>query len=273
MVAAQPLELAFSPRDIPLLPTRMLEILRIANDPSVSLVQLERSIGHDQALAARVLTVANSSYYGCSRRIDSVRGAVALLGTRQIQNIAAALAIAPAFESEHGPQLWMHAVAAALWTQKIIRVLGLPNIEFLFTSALMHDIGIVLLLARAAARELACIETACTSGASLADVERAQLGCDHGEIGARVCGAWHLPERVETLISGHHAAVDPTDAPTAILALADHLAVQHGCPGFATMISLPPSDAQLVALGITPATIDELGVHAEAIATEASGLA
>lgn len=274
MVAAQPLELAFSPRDIPLLPTRMMEILRIANDPSVSLVQLERSIGHDQALAARVLTVANSSYYGCSRRIDSVRGAVALLGTRQIQNIAAALAIAPAFDSEHGPQLWMHAVAAALWTQKIIRVLGLPNIEFLFTSALMHDIGVVLLLARATTRELACIDAARASGTDLALVEREQLGCDHGEIGARVCGAWHLPERVEALISAHHGGQpEPNDAPAAILALADHLAVLHGCPGFPSMISAPPSAAQLAAIGMTPAAIDGLGVHAEAIAAEASGLA
>jgi HD-like signal output (HDOD) protein len=273
MVTAQPVELVVSPRDIPLLPTRMLEILRIANDPSVSLVQLERCIGRDQALAARVLTVANSSYYGCSRRIDSVRGAVALLGTRQIQNIAAALAIAPAFDSEHGPQLWMHAVAAALWTQRIIRVLGLPSIEFLFTSALMHDIGVVLLLARATSRELMCIEVACETGTSLDDVEREQLGCDHGDIGARVCGAWHLPERVESLISAHHGATDVTDAPAAILALADHLAVIHGCPAFATMTSAPPSDAQLAAIGMTPAVIDALGGHAEAIAAEASGLA
>jgi putative nucleotidyltransferase with HDIG domain len=266
------LQLTLSPRDIPLLPARMLEVLRIANDPSVSLVEIERCIGRDPAMAARVLTVANSSYYGCSRRIDSVRGAIALLGTRQIQNIAAALAVAPAFESEHGPQLWMHAVAAALWSQRIVRVLGLANIEFLFTTALVHDIGVVMLLARAPDLELECIERARAGGEDLAQVERARLGCDHGELGARVCRAWNLPERVELLIAAHHDTGPELDASAAILELADHLADTHGCPAFTGMVAAAPRAQVLDVLHVTPAMTAALEQQADAIAAEASGL-
>jgi putative nucleotidyltransferase with HDIG domain len=268
-----PLLLNLSPRDIPLLPARMLEVLRIANDPSVSLVDIERCIGRDPAVAARVLTVANSSYYGCSRKIDSVRGAIALLGTRQIQNIAAALAIAPAFDSEHGPQLWMHAVAAALWSQRIVKALGLSNIEFLFTTALMHDIGLVMLLSRATELELQCIEIARGGVEGLADVERARLGCDHAELGARVCRAWNLPERVETLIAEHHDPGHELDAPRAILELADHLAIAHGCPAFVDMPAPAPRSQVLDLLHVTPAMITALQQQADAIAVEASGLA
>ena len=266
------LQLTLSPRDIPLLPSRMLEVLRIANDPSVSLVEIERCIGRDPAMAARVLTVANSSYYGCSRKIDSMRGAIALLGTRQIQNIAAALAIAPAFDSEHGPQLWMHAVAAALWSQRIVRALGLPSIEFLFTTALMHDIGLVMLLSRATELELECIEVARGGLASLADVERARLGCDHAELGARVCRAWNLPERVESLIAEHHGPTHALDAPAAILELADHLAIAHGCPAFEDMPAAPPRAQALELLHVTPTMWTALEQQADAIAAEASGL-
>lgn len=266
--------LTISPRDIPLLPGGMLEILRLANDPNVSLAQIERCIGRDQALAVRVLTVANSSYYGCSRRIDSLRGAVALLGTRQIQNIAAALAIAPAFESEHGPKLWAHALAAALWTQKIIKELGLPNIEYLFTTALMHDIGIVMLLSRATELELGCIELARTGVHSLQEAEVAQLGCNHADLGAQVCRAWNLPERVAKLIADHHgcAAGEAIDAPAAILALADHLAVVHGSAAFDGMPAREPTAEELAAIGMPPSAVADLGRHAEAVAAEAAGL-
>ncbi|HET6586126.1 MAG TPA: HDOD domain-containing protein [Nannocystaceae bacterium] len=263
--------LTISPRDIPLLPGGMLEILRLANDPNVSLAQIERSIGRDQALAVRVLTVANSSYYGCSRRIDSVRGAVALLGTRQIQNIAAALAIAPAFDSEHGPRLWSHAVAAALWSQRIVKELGLPSIEYLFTTALMHDIGIVMLLTRATDLELGCIELARTDARSLQEIELAQLGCNHADLGAQVCRAWNLPDRVANLIADHHGG-ESIDAPAAILALADHLAVVHGSPAFEGMPAREPTKAELAAIGMQPSALANLGRHAEAVAAEAAGL-
>jgi putative nucleotidyltransferase with HDIG domain len=266
------LALHITPRDIPVLPAGMLDVLRLANDPSVSLAQVERCIGRDQALAARVLTVANSSYYGCSRRIDSVRGAVALLGTRQIQNVAAALAVAPAFDSAHGPGLWMHALATALWSQRITRSLGLPNIEFLFTTALMHDIGIVMMLSRAAEPELACIERARDASVDLGAIERERFGCDHGELGARVCKAWHLPERVEALMSGHHGD-DAADSSDTILALADHLAVVHGCPAFPGMISAEPGARRLADAGLAPTAVADLARHADAVAAEASGLA
>ncbi len=193
-----------SPRDIPPLPDAMVELLGIANDPSVSFAKLGQVMSRDQALTLRVLAVANSPYYGCSRRIDSVRSAIAVLGTKQVQNIASAMALAPAFESRHGPHLWQHGLNTAVWTTHVVRALGVPQLDYVFTAGLLHDIGVVLLLGSAPEAEDACIAAAADGGRPLHEVEREQLGTDHAHIGARACSTWKLPARLAELVGGHH---------------------------------------------------------------------
>ncbi len=193
-----------SPRDIPPLPDAMVELLGIANDPNVSFAKLGQVMSRDQALTLRVLAVANSPYYGCSRRIDSVRGAIAVLGTKQVQNIASAMALAPAFESRHGPSLWQHGLCTAVWTAHVVRALGVPPLDYVFTAGLLHDIGVVLLLGSAPEEEDACIADAEREGRPLHDVERERLGTDHAHIGARACSSWKLPARLAELVGDHH---------------------------------------------------------------------
>ncbi|MBV1858888.1 MAG: HDOD domain-containing protein [Nannocystaceae bacterium] len=196
--------LHLSPRDIPPLPDAMVELLGIANDPNVSFDKLSEVMCRDQALTLRVLAVANSPYYGCSRRIDSVRSAIAVLGTKQVQNIASAMALAPAFESRRGPQLWQHGLTVAVWTSRVVHALGVPPLDYVFTAGLLHDIGVVLLLGGAPEQEDACIAAAERDGLQLCEVERERLGTDHAEIGARACSSWKLPGRLAELVRDHH---------------------------------------------------------------------
>lgn len=215
-----------SPRDIPPLPDAMVELLGIANDPDVPFAKLTAVISRDQALTLRVLAVANSPYYGCSRRIDSVRGAVAVLGTKQVQNIASAMALAPAFESDHGPALWQHGLHCAVWTPHVVRALGVPPLDYVFTAGLLHDIGVVLLLGSAPEIESACMREAQTDGVPLAEVERTHLGLDHAELGARACSSWKLPPRLVQLVAGHHDP-EPEGLDLRVLQAANALA--HHC--------------------------------------------
>ena len=199
-----PHAIQLSPRDIPALPDAMVELLGIANDPTVSFTKLSSVIGRDQALTLRMLAVANSPYYGCSRRIDSVRGAVAVLGTRQVQNIASAMALAPAFESDHGPRLWQHGLTTAVWTKHVVRALGIPPLDYVFTAGLLHDIGVVLLLGYAPEVERACLDQAEAENRPLEEIESEHLGTDHAHLGARACTSWKLPERLTELVALHH---------------------------------------------------------------------
>ena len=265
-----PAKLSLSPRDIPPLQTAMTELLGIANNPDVSFDRLESVISRDQALTLRILTVANSSYYGCSRKVESVRTAVALLGTRQVQNIASAMALAPAFDSAHGPALWAHGLATALWTGQVMRVLGAPTIDYLFTAALLHDIGVVLLLRNAADDEHACLELAQEGEQELAELERSRFGVDHAELGSNACVAWKLPERITKLVATHHERVAGEAVDRAILCLAETLAARCGHPEVTGQAPPDWPEHVLGALGINLAEAEALEEHHEQVEAEAS---
>lgn len=250
--------LMLSPVDMPPLPSMLGELLQIANDPVVSSERLEQVIARDQVSTLRVLTVANSAYYGCSRQIESVRRALSLLGTRQVQHIASALALAPTFESAHGPALWRHGLACALWSERVVARLGLPPIDALFTAALMHDIGIVIMLMRGEQWEQPCLDDACAGRGALPTLERAVFGFDHAELGAKVCQSWRLPEPIWQLIERHERPVEQGDVAHAVLAIADHLAGAAGMPAAAGLEEPEPPRAALGVLGLDGAALEQL---------------
>lgn len=268
-----PAKLSLSPRDIPPLQTAMTELLGIANNPDVSFDRLESVISRDQALTLRILTVANSSYYGCSRRVESVRTAVALLGTRQVQNIASAMALAPAFDSAHGPALWAHGLATALWTGHVMHVLGAPAIDYLFTAGLLHDIGVVLLLRNAADDEHACLQQAQDGEQDLSELERTRFGVDHAELGSNACIAWKLPQRIAKLVATHHDPGEPVAGEavdSSILCLAETLAARCGHPEVTGQAPPDWPEYALAALGISLAEAETLEENRDQVEAEAS---
>lgn len=260
---------SLSPRNIPALPAALADLLRIANDPSVSIAELERTISRDQALTLRMLAVANSSFYGCSRRVDSVRTALALLGTQQVQNVASAMALAPVFECEHGPGLWAHGLATALWTRWVMRSIRVPPIEYLFTAALMHDIGIVLLFKNAPEEEGECLRLAAAQGRPLHEVEAAMLGLDHAQLGARAAAKWRLPDRIAQLVAAHHEPAAPAHVDHAVLAVADALAAATGTGELCGPVSKTIPASVLEAAGLRTEDLAVLLARADDVAAEA----
>jgi len=60
-------------QSIPVLPELADQVIRMALDDEVSIVRMSSLIEKDQALTARILHLANSSAYGLSRSVYTVR--------------------------------------------------------------------------------------------------------------------------------------------------------------------------------------------------------
>lgn len=221
--------------ELPQMSTAILDIVRVANDPTVVPNQLAQAIMRDPSMTLRVLAAANSPIYGCPRRVESVSRAVMMLGTKQIQNIAAVLALTPTLVSPLAPRLWRHAVATALWSDRVAHHMGLSEQDSLFTAALLHDIGIVMLLHHDPEGEQACLAAAQAGRGPLDEIERQHFGIDHAELGAQACRMWHLPQRIGELIEVHEQMPVPDDVGRGILALSDVLARAGGTPEFPWM--------------------------------------
>lgn len=238
-------------------------------DPDVDLDLVLAELDRDPALAARVLKVANSPFYGRAGQIGTVRHAVALLGLTAVRSIAAAGCLdrltpargGPAFD---GRRFRRHSLAVALATRALARHQGLPIEAEAYMAGLLHDVG-VLVLMRAMPEATSRFDRAAAPPEGL-DAEYAQLGATHVQAGQLLAEAWQLPGWLVQALAQHHAPAAPArDAsphaalPT-LLALADTLAVRCG-------LGLWPSDGTAGDGALPP------GLAPEAVTAVQSGLA
>lgn len=152
-------------------------VLRVVEDPRASSGDLARVIEADPALSARVIRLANSPYYGLSRRVGSASRAVVLLGFSAVR----ALAVSAAYsllvdDTDLGvPGFWAHSVATAIGASCVARVIG-GSMSEAFSAGLLHDVGLGL-------------------GADLED---------HAERGAVALESWRFPEEFVAAVAQHH---------------------------------------------------------------------
>lgn len=266
--------LGISPSELPALSTHRLEVLKTANDPNVTVGQMEEVIGRDQSLALRVLKIANSPLYGRSGDVKSIRRAVFLLGRDQIKHAAAALAIAPIFDMNveglvNGTVLWKHALATASWVARISKYAGRRLPEHMYTASLMHDIGLVIML-KCVDQEISIIQTARDESRAVEEVEREQLGTDHGALAAAVCDAWGLPPALGELLAAHH---EPADEVGQLLALGQWMARHTGFPEFDWMsVMACASHDQLDALELKDEDVENILMDVEFVRDEVAVL-
>jgi len=207
---------------LPPLPAVALQLLQSLDDEGADTEHLSRLIATDQILAARLLRVANSTFYGMQGRIHSIRDALVLIGFRGLRSLALAASVSKALCGD-GDRLdtcafWRHGLAAGLAAQELGRRVNL-NPDQCFAAGLLHDIG-QLLLARAFPRQSALVKAwQMKHDCATQDAERAVLGIDHMRIGQLLAEQWRFPENLVLAIAGHH---DP-----AMIQSNAHAAVAH----------------------------------------------
>lgn len=257
-------ELTLSIRDLPTLPTAVMEVIRVANDSYASGQDLERVVSRDMTLAARVLKISNSAAFGMRRRIETTKHAVLILGTRRIRSIVSAMSLAPMFETAHardlisGPQLWAHALACAVWTQHLADRLQYIYWDQVFMAGLMHDIGIVVLFQADPDRYTEVLRIAKERRLPLESVEEHVLGTTHARVAGHLCAKWMLTPNLTHLLARHHSPEMPEKLDAQLLRLADYMASHTVATEF-TWSEPRPIPGELLAIsGLTQDDIREV---------------
>jgi putative nucleotidyltransferase with HDIG domain len=214
-------------RQLPALPQAALQALGALRDDGASAERCAELIGHDQALAARALRLANSAFYGVPGRVGSLRDAVQLLGRRPLASLLTLATVAAQFDARSCPPLsfagfWRHAIATALAAHAIARALSRDE-DQAFTVGLLHDIGRLALAVHFPAQTAVALAHAREVDRGQAEVEHQLLGTDHQAVGAQVAAQWSFPPEVVQALAEHHAP-QPVGAGVASLADIVHLA-------------------------------------------------
>jgi HD-like signal output (HDOD) protein len=126
------------------------EILELANDPELSLVQVAGVLSKDPALAAKILRIANSPIYARRRKSDSLRQALLVLGLNATLTLALGFSLVMSLRRDRPHALdykgfWRRALLAATASSALAEVLGRRDGEELSLASLLQDIGMLAL--------------------------------------------------------------------------------------------------------------------------------
>ncbi|MFH1147158.1 MAG: HDOD domain-containing protein [Pseudomonadota bacterium] len=188
---------------LPTLPGIVSKLTQMVADPKVSADRIGQVIAKDQILAAKILKLVNSAFYGFPGRISTVSNAVILLGFNVIRSLVLSASIFEAMEKSL-VGLWEHSLGCAALSNVIARRIGLNDPEEVSTAGLLHDIGKVVIRENLGNYISLIDELLLQKPISLYEAEREILQTDHAEIGKRLGHRWHLPDRLTEPISYHH---------------------------------------------------------------------
>lgn len=222
---------------LPSLSAVRTELLRCLTQDDVDLPQVARLVAADPVIAAKVLRIANSAFFGLPGQVDSLTQAITLLGFAGLRSLALASAVMDAFKTSPDTAwfdhegFWRHSIATATCAQLLADWSGV-NGSLAFTAGLLHDLGrLVMLTCYPQASRAACDHRQ-AHNLSWRDAERHVLGFDHGQAGALLAAHWHLPPSIADSMALHHEPDHPrAGALVQLVHRADRLAHALGLTG------------------------------------------
>jgi HD-like signal output (HDOD) protein len=254
--------------ELPPMPNIILKAREIMEDPDSSLKELSGVIEHDQAIVARVLALANSSYYGLSGLVSSIQHASILLGQKTLGELITIAASSRLLSKKlEGYQLdpgdlWKHSLAVALGSRIIAEKKNLELVEDAFIAGLLHDAGKIILDPFVLERKKEFKKFQKTGKQTFIEAEKKILGFDHAEVMSRAARFWRYPETQSIAIRYHHYPLRSRNSELAfIVHLADFAAKEAGFNSEATSSSSEIDPQTLTILGLQKEEINAISAE------------
>lgn len=215
-------------------------LMEIIFNPDSSLTEIVDVIKYDQGMTANLLRICNSAYFGLRTKVVSIRQAVAYLGMNNIAGAVMMGHFSKNFTAAQGGydlnegELWKYSVSSALIAKSLAEKQRHNNIPCLFTSALLKDIGKIILSTYIKEAFQKIVLSVQNDGLTFLEAEKKIIGIDHAELGARVAEKWRFSPEMVFIIRNHH---DPLkilledDFSIPIIYLADTICMMVGIGG------------------------------------------
>lgn len=213
-------------------PPLLSEILTLINQDSSSAKKLSEVILKDPNLTARVLRVANSSFYGYRQKVATVNQAVMILGFNAVKCLILSISIYNQVSAQHSSpeddyiKLWQHFLESATAAQNIALSINYNLTEEAYIAGLLHDFG-MLFLQKYYPAESQQVRRLIADGFHILKAEQKVFEMDHQQIGSSIAAKWNLPLKLTEAICDHHPKSEDEIAALPLLSkmiiLADNL--------------------------------------------------
>ncbi len=191
-------ELLVDPDAIPSPPMLVMQVIRLADDPDVSIPKLSKLVEQDAPLAAKFVRMANSSLFSPSREITSVQRALVVVGLRSVRILALSTSMksllpptAGGLECEEARRRSLvNAIASKLFLERLDK----DTAEQAFLAGLLGHIGMLVIAAEAPEVYEALIEE---DGEWPSPSRQMRvLGFTADELTSRLTTKWGLPDSI-----------------------------------------------------------------------------
>ncbi|HTJ97650.1 MAG TPA: HDOD domain-containing protein [Rhodocyclaceae bacterium] len=204
-------EAALRDNRIPPCPLALERISQEMRKTDPNFRQLSNLISGDVALAAGLIRLANSPYFGARRRVASVAEALLLLGLDTASQAVACIALGEAFPNMKAMErFWDASAQIANLSGWLANERQWPGVrpQEAYTYGLFRDCGIAVLLQHfpdyTKILQLANHEELRT----FTDIEDEVLPTNHVVMGSMMTQSWWLPENICQAVRYHHELAD-----------------------------------------------------------------
>ena len=249
---------------LPTIPKVLKKILRVIENPKISLNEISNFVSGDPVLTTRVLKMVNSPVCGFPGRITSVNQAVILLGLTVVKGLLLGVSV---FELMQKTMigLWEHSLGTAIVCRLIAKKRGLKEPDELSAEGLLHDIGKVLLVLQYPDKYEKAINYSDNNRLAIYESERNHFSTTHASVGMWMARKWRFPPNLIETIEYHHkphlAKIAPVDS--AVVHFADILVRARGFGFAGDRLLTPVNPTAWELLSLSNADIKEILSEAE----------
>lgn len=222
--------------DLPTIPIVATKVMQMIEMDNITVEDIAKVVTTDPAVAARVLKIANSAFYGCQRQIQTISGAIVVLGFNTLRSLVVAASVKEVYKpfGLTEKMLWDHSLGAALASRIIATSSRKANPEEAFLAGLLHDIGKTIMNSLDPNKFQIVMQRCYNEGIFFEEAEESAFTFRHDDVGAMVVKKWNFPESLVTAILYHHRLDFPPETDhylillSSVVALADRFCHRLG---------------------------------------------
>jgi len=204
-------ELATRLKTLPTVSTVYREVLSELDSPEASAANVAAVIERDLSMTAKLLQLANSTFFGSAEQVSTCRHAVELLGLDTVRGLILSMEVF--FRFERDGQCWYdvdaltrHSARVSRCAHAIARDQGASPqmLSEVATAGMLHDVGKLVLADALGTEYTSALRERFGGHLAIWQIEQEAFGASHAEVGAYLLGLWGLPETVIAATAWHH---------------------------------------------------------------------
>jgi len=252
-------------KNLPTLPAIAQEVLSLLNDNKLSIERLEVIIERDPAISAKILSVANSAFFGFQVTSDALGSAMMRIGFNNVKNIALAISLMTILDDgKRGrafdyKKIFNHSVSVGFTARLLCKNLKLKMNDDCLMIGMLHDLG-YLVLNRYFPEKYEEVMFEFEKGLPLLEAEKKVLDFTHSDIGMWLAEGWKLPDTVQDTNLFHHtpSLAKRNEKHVAVVHIADYLTSKNIISPIEKDPGYPLDPSSLEILGISDNDLKEM---------------